>query len=105
MNLFDLPQLVDGEENMAVLYENVAVRIEKIVSKGFSSPKDFWYRQSENEWVFVLQGEGTIDFEDHGITLRAGDSVQILAGVKHRVAGTSVSPDCIWLCVFEKNCP
>lgn len=40
------------------------LRIERIVSKGHSSPESGWYDQNENEWVIVLSGYGVIEYED-----------------------------------------
>ena len=40
------------------------VRIERIVSKGHSSPDTGWYDQEENEWVMVVEGRASLEFED-----------------------------------------
>ena len=40
------------------------IRIERIVSKGHTSPASGWYDQDNNEWVLVLEGSGTILFVD-----------------------------------------
>ena len=52
-------------------YDNIirvpGVRIERIVSKGHTSPESGWYDQEENEWVMVLQGFGILTFEDGSI--------------------------------------
>ena len=32
------------------------IRIERIVSRGHTSPPDFWYDQPQAEWVIVLAG-------------------------------------------------
>ncbi|MBT4329498.1 MAG: cupin domain-containing protein [Gammaproteobacteria bacterium] len=77
------------------------VRIERIVSKGQSSPESGWYDQDEQEWVVVLQGGGVIQFEDGDeVKLSSGDYINIPAHRRHRVAWTA--PDCvtIWLAVF-----
>ena len=77
------------------------VRIERIVSEGHVSPVDFWYDQSESEWVIVLQGYAELEFMNHGrIELSCGDWVMIPAHDKHRVTYTSANPKCIWLAVF-----
>ncbi|WP_069989275.1 cupin domain-containing protein [Massilioclostridium coli] len=100
MNLFASPKEILPQEQVEELVCSKSVRIEKIVSQGHCSPSGFWYDQTEDEWVSVLQGNAVIQFEDHEICLQPGDSLLIPAHQKHRVAETSVEPNCIWLCVF-----
>ncbi len=77
------------------------VRIERIVSKGHTSPAEGWYDQDEHEWVVVLEGAGTIGFEDgREVTLQRGDCLNIPAHTKHRVAWTAPDRPTIWLAVF-----
>jgi cupin 2 domain-containing protein len=77
------------------------VRIERIVSQGQSSPEEGWYDQSENEWVMVLEGAGTIAYADGSeVTLRRGDALLIPAHTKHCVAWTEPEMVTIWLAVF-----
>ncbi|MBQ9582012.1 MAG: hypothetical protein IJR21_06540, partial [Synergistaceae bacterium] len=47
----------NSEEFIEILSRQNNFRIERIVSQGHVSPKDFWYDQDEFEWVAVLQGE------------------------------------------------
>ena len=77
------------------------VRIERIVSLGHTSPDFGWYDQDENEWVVVLEGSGTILFEN-GIecVLNKGDYLNIPAHTKHKVAETAPDNITIWLAVF-----
>ena len=100
MNLFDIDRIPSSNELTDILAESKKVRIEKIVSAGQVSPKDFWYDQAENEFVALLQGEAVITYEDGNTKLKAGDTVVIAAHKKHRVDYTSFEPPCIWLCVF-----
>jgi cupin 2 domain-containing protein len=100
-NLFCLPVPVPEEEVVEVLSRRDGVRIERIVSTGQHSPAGFWYDQTEEEWVFLLQGQATMQWEDGSLTeLSAGDWLLIPARKKHRVDQTSVDPPCIWLAVF-----
>jgi len=79
------------------------VRIERIVSKGHTSPESGWYDQDENEWVMVLQGSGTLTFEDGSTAhLSKGDHIQIPAHCKHRVSWTHPNQLTIWLAVFYR---
>lgn len=103
-NLFDnLPASVD-KELTEVLASSENVRIERIVSTGQASPDDFWYDQSEHEWVIVLAGEAMLRFKDTEATLqmKPGDHVTISAGRKHRVESTSSTEPTVWLAVFYR---
>ncbi len=77
------------------------VKIERIVSRGHSSPDDFWYNQEQNEYVILLRGKAGLTFEDRAdvIVLKPGDYLDIPAYVKHRIAWTSSDEDTIWLAV------
>ncbi|BFM14766.1 cupin domain-containing protein [Maricurvus nonylphenolicus] len=77
------------------------LRIERIVSKGHTSPDTGWYDQAENEWVIVLSGYGVIEYEDGTrVTLTSGDYVNIKAHKKHRVVETSKDEATLWLAIF-----
>ena len=77
------------------------VRIERILSKGHSSPEHGWYDQPENEWILVLEGSGTIRFENGvEITLSKGDYLNIPSHTRHRVAWTDPHDITIWLAIF-----
>lgn len=80
------------------------VRIERIVSKGHTSPESGWYDQDENEWVMVIEGRATLEFEDGSTCdLAAGDYVNIPAHVKHKVIWTDPDRPTVWLAVFYKS--
>lgn len=101
-NLFDkLPKTAIPEELVTVLAENRYVRIERIVSTGHASPKEFWYDQSEHEWVIVLKGKADLEFEDgETVRLAPGDFRMIPAQRRHRVAWTTPAEPTVWLAVF-----
>ncbi|MDU9048668.1 MAG: cupin domain-containing protein [Candidatus Electrothrix sp. Rat3] len=77
------------------------LRIERIVSKGHTSPETGWYDQEENEWVLVLEGAGTILFAEdiQRVTLRKGDYLHIPAHTKHKVVWTEPKELTVWLAV------
>lgn len=87
------------------IFEDIIItdklRVERIVSKGQTSPDTGWYDQSENEWVIVLSGYGVIEFAN-GVkaTLKKGDYLNIKAHEKHRVIETSSDETTIWLAIF-----
>ncbi len=101
MNLFALPAQLPEEELAEILSDNGKVRVERIISAGQTSPPGFWYDQSEDEWVFLLQGKAELTFTDGSRRiLRPGDAYLLPAHFKHRVSATSKEPPCIWLCIF-----
>lgn len=101
-NFFHFKVKNKSEENYFKVLETDVIRIERIISFGQHSPKDFWYDQDDNEWIMILKGKATLEFVDRSITLRKGDSLLILAHQKHRVAYTSKHKPTIWLAVFFK---
>lgn len=91
-------------ETAEELWHTGAFRVERIVSSGFVSPPSFWYDQEEDEWVAVLSGEGTLEFEDGSLEkLKEGDWIFLPAGLRHRVAFTTKEPPCIWFAVFGRK--
>ncbi|MGD1908717.1 MAG: cupin domain-containing protein [Leptolyngbyaceae cyanobacterium] len=99
-NVFaDLPDDL-SEEVFERLAGNDTVTIERIISKGHTTPENDWYDQDRNEWVMVLQGEAVLVFEDDAsLRLKAGDYVDIPAHKKHRVAWTDPDRETLWLAV------
>jgi len=77
-------------------------KIERIVSKGHSSPEGFWYDQDQNEWVLLLKGSAGLLFEgtDDVLTLKPGDYVNIPAHLKHRVEWTDPTTETVWVAVM-----
>jgi cupin 2 domain-containing protein len=100
-NLFaSIPAKLDAEVFSELLHDK-HIRIERIVSKGHTSPASGWYDQEENEWVLVLEGAGTILFADgRQVTLNKGDFLHIPAHEKHKVAWTDPDRLTIWLAVY-----
>lgn len=97
----DIPAVLPTEL-VHVLAAGNGTRIERIVSQGHCSPPGFWYDQTENEWVLLLQGQALLRFEqpDRTLRLEAGSYVNILAHEKHRVEWTTPETETIWLAVF-----
>lgn len=91
-----------GQEQVMVLLRSGNLRLERIHSCGASSPAGFWYEQPEHEWVCLLQGNATLQFEDEvGVRqLRPGDSLTIRSRRRHRVVATDPPPGTLWLALF-----
>ena len=97
-----IPREVDREIFEDLIHSD-SVRIERILSKGQSSPDCGWYDQDENEWVIVLQGAGTIVFEDgREVKLGKGDFLNIPKHQKHRVSWTDPDDVTVWLAIFYR---
>jgi cupin 2 domain-containing protein len=102
-NLFEKIPEKAPEELFAELLKAATVRIERIVSFGQASPEGFWYDQTENEWVLLLEGSATLGFEEgRTVNLTSGDFVNIPAGERHRVEQTDPARRTVWLSVFYK---
>jgi len=77
------------------------LRIERIVSKGQTSPDTGWYDQNENEWLIVLSGYGVIEYINGvKVKLKQGDYLNIEAHELHRVIDTSSDEATVWLAIF-----
>jgi len=99
-NLYaDIPEALDNElqETLATGRE---LRIERIVSRGQSSPEQGWYDQGNDEWVVLLQGAAIISYPDgNTVTVGKGDYLHIPARCRHRVQWTDPEQVTIWLAI------
>jgi cupin 2 domain-containing protein len=101
-NIFAAVGAISGAEEFATLFENSALKIERIVSRSHHSPKGFWYDQSEDEWVIVLHGTATLELADGELVeLNEGDYLLIPRHMRHRVQRTG--EETIWLAVHLKE--
>ena len=101
VNLFEHIPAASDEELFTELLAADGVRIERIVSFGQASPPEFWYDQSEGEWVLLLEGSAVLAFDDgERVELVPGDTLNIPAGRRHRVDKTDPDRRTVWLAVF-----
>ncbi len=99
-NIYNLIPDDLSNEVFEILAQSASVKIERIISKGHSSPDTGWYDQDKAEWVIVLTGEASIAFDnDTVVELKRGDYLDIPAHTKHKVISTSTDPETIWLAV------
>ncbi len=99
-NLFDKIPTNLEHEVFEKLVESDNVRIERIVSKGHTSPESGWYEQKQNEWVIVLKGQAILSFaNESSVNLQEGDYINIEAYKKHKVEWTDPNIETIWLAV------
>ncbi|MES0328384.1 MAG: cupin domain-containing protein [Gammaproteobacteria bacterium] len=99
-NIFDaIPENLEIEV-FEQLTGSEDVKIERIISKGHTSPDSGWHDQNKNEWVIVLRGSAILSFENEpSIKLKVGDFVNIAAHKKHKVEWTEPDTETIWLAV------
>jgi cupin 2 domain-containing protein len=103
MNLLQLPTQLPGVELIEALIPDRGILIERIISRGQTTPPGVWYDQERDEWVVLLQGRARLAWENgQELTLEAGDWAFIPAHERHRVEYTSVQPPCIWLAVHGR---
>ena len=100
--LADLPP-DRGKEEVEEIFRRGPVRIERIVSRGQSSPPGFWYNQEEDEWVLLVAGRAALEVrgQDRLVELGPGDHLLLPAHCEHRVAWTSRTEATVWLAVFS----
>lgn len=100
-NLFKALPSTLPDEVFNTLLSDKNIRIERILSQGHCSPENDWYDQAESEWVMLVKGEATLEYEDGTqITMMTGDYLNIPAHVKHRVLWTHPDKVSIWLAIF-----
>lgn len=105
-NLFaGIPARLDAEA-FGLLYLGPGVRIERILSRGQSTPAGTWYDQPGDEWVALLAGHAELEFDDGSRrALLPGDWLLLPAHCRHRVATTSTEPAAVWLAVHIEPGP
>ena len=102
-NLFKRVPETLAQEVFEKIVESSNVKIERIISKGHTSPETGWYDQENNEWVLVLKGAAIIAFPDATeVSLTAGDHLNIPAHKQHRVTWTEPDTETIWLAVHYR---
>src|SRR5262249_8021094 len=100
-NLFSALSHSGTDEKVTALLSAPNVRIDRIVSKGQSSPPGFWWDQEWAEWVVLLTGAAGLLFERETAVreLKAGDWLHIPAHTRHRIEWTHKDQPTIWLAV------
>jgi len=99
-NLFtDIPVALPTEF-FDTLVDTPSVCIQRIISNGHTTPEDDWYDQDKNEFVVLLKGAATLEFEEgRVVSLAPGSWLEIPAHEKHRVAWTDENSETVWLAV------
>lgn len=66
-------------EDMSILQEHVPAGGVEVMH----------YHTKARQFFYILEGEGTMVFEDHQVALRKGDGVEIAPSVKHQFTNQS----------------
>jgi len=100
-NIFSGISAGTGEEITEKIVRAGTATIERIISRGHSSPPGFWYDQDDNEWVILLKGRAGLLFcgDREPTILTPGDHVNIPAHVKHRIEWTDPAEETVWLAI------
>lgn len=101
-NLFtDIPEHLPAEWLQDLLVHR-GLRIERIVSRGHTTPPGHWYEQDWDEWVLLIRGDAELEYRDPPARRRLapGDWLFIPAGVAHRVSWTTPDEDTLWLALL-----
>jgi len=89
------------EEIFETIVQASNIKIERIISKGHTTPSKSWYNQNFDEWVLIIQGAAKINFDNHSqpISLTKGSYLWIPAKQKHQVIWTPKDVTTIWLAI------
>jgi len=102
-NLFEQLPVDLQQEVFQTLLESSQVRVERIISRGHTSPQGFWYDQPQGEWVILLKGAAVVEVEGQGeCRLVPGSYLNLPARTRHRVAWTMPETETIWLAIHYR---
>lgn len=86
------------DEDFKTLQQRGRLKLERIVSRGHTTPEGEWYDQEQDEWVLVLAGGARLLIEDEGEkVLGPGDALLLPAHCRHRVTWTDPAQPTVWL--------
>ena len=105
-NLLRALPAATAEEIFEVLLERPGVKLERIVSRGQTTPEGEWYDQDWDEWVLLLAGAARLTIEGEGeaeTELGPGDALLLPAHCRHRVSWTDPLRPTLWLALHVKT--
>ncbi len=87
------------QELFEALIQTPAFTLERIVSRGHTTPEAQWYDQEREEWVLVVKGRARLLFEhrSEAVEMGVGEYLHIPAHCRHRVEWTDPDQETIWL--------
>ncbi|MFH1673752.1 MAG: cupin domain-containing protein [Pseudomonadota bacterium] len=94
----DIPKELP-DELLEEIIQSSSFKLERIISKGHSTPKEKWYDQGKDEWVILLKGSAglLIEGENEIVYLKPGDYIHLPAHLRHRVEWTAPGEETVWL--------
>ncbi|HET6365540.1 MAG: cupin domain-containing protein [Nitrospirota bacterium] len=106
-NLFTNITQDSDNEVFETLLQTDALKLERIVSTGQSTPQGQWYDQDRDEWVVLLSGRAGLLFDgERDIrVLKPGDYLHIPAHTRHRVEWTEIGAETVWLALHYTTWP
>jgi cupin 2 domain-containing protein len=105
-NLFNgIPTAALPRELLDVLWQTPNLRVERIVSRGHTTPAGEWYDQDGDEWVVLLTGSARLRIEgrDEALEMRPGDYILLPAHLRHRVEWTDPEQETVWLAIHARG--
>jgi cupin 2 domain-containing protein len=97
-NLFQAIPAQLPQELFETLLQRDGLRLERIVSRGHTTPPGEWYDQEWDEWVCLLSGSATLQFAGgESNQLTPGDYLLIPAHCRHRVTASDERQESVWL--------
>jgi cupin 2 domain-containing protein len=102
-NLFSGIPAPGGNEWLQVLLQTSGCQVERIVSRGHTTPPGQWYDQETDEWVVLLSGAARLRLEEKELEMKPGDWVFLPARLRHRVEWTDPQVDSVWLAIHLKG--
>ena len=103
-NIFsNIPESLPNEL-LKELVSSENCKIERIISKGHTTPEGKWYDQDKNEFVIIFKGNAELLFEENNkiIKMKEGNYINIPSHTKHRIIKTSLKEETIWLAIHYK---
>lgn len=87
------------EELIEELVAKGSFRLERIISRGHTTPEGEWFDQNRDEWVVLLKGGAVLNIEgkDDTLEMKPGDYIHIPAHIRHRVEWTDPEKETVWL--------
>lgn len=100
-NIFDIKNITSVQPE---IFENIIekndFKLDRIITQKPYDRPGKWYDQDKDEWVLLLQGEATIEFQNKEIIqLISGDYIFIPSHKRHRIKESSQEQKCIWLAI------
>lgn len=98
VNIFDNIKPFSENEIFEDLFKSEKLKVERIISYPDSIPENKWYDQEKDEWVILLKGSATLQFENEELVkLIPGDYIFIPSHTKHKVNEVCKNEPTVWL--------